>query len=155
MQEQEDPKSESRRDFLVKLFMRGGILVSAVVFLRDIWLYLYPDVGKREFTKFMVAKAKEIPVGKARKVMVGGSPLFVIRLPDGFKVFSGICTHLGCLVKWEENKHRFYCPCHKGVFAANGEVVSGPPPRPLDEYKVTIENNLVFIQVERRKGRWS
>lgn len=154
MAEEKAPKT-SRRVFLANLLMGGGLVVGAGAFLRNVWQFLYPDIGTRQFTKFMVAKAEDIPVGKVRKLEIGNVPVHVVHLADGFKVFSGICTHLGCLVKWEENKNRFYCPCHKGIFAPEGRVLSGPPPRPLDEYKVTIENELVFIEVEKRKGRWS
>jgi len=152
---EEEKKGSSRRDFLASLFMGGGLVVGAATFFRSIWAYLYPDIGKKEYTKFMVAQEKDVPVGMAEKLEVGGIPLYVVHLPEGFRVYSGICTHLGCLVKWEANKNRFYCPCHKGKFAPNGEVIGGPPPRPLDQYKVSIENGLVFIKVEQKKGRWS
>ncbi len=148
-------KSTSRRDFLARIFMGGGLIVAATAFLRDVWQFLYPDTSKHTFTKFMVANVDDIPLGKTREIEVGGVPLHVVHLKEGFKVFSGICTHLGCLVKWEGNKNRFYCPCHGGVFATDGHVLAGPPPRPLDEYKVTIDHNIVFIQVQKRKGRWS
>ncbi len=151
----QDKRATSRREFFANLFMGGGLLMAAVTFLRDLWLYLYPDLGRRRYTKYMVAKTRDIPVGKARRLLVGRVPLYVVHLEDGFRVFSGICTHLGCLVKWEEAKQRFYCPCHKGIFAPDGSVVGGPPPRPLDEYRVSIENELVFITIEQRQGRWS
>ena len=48
-----------------------------------------------------------------------------------FDVMSNICTHLGCRVRWIAEDERFYCPCHNGVFAKDGSVVAGPPPRPL------------------------
>ncbi len=150
-----DTRVTSRREFITNLFMGGGIVVAALAFFRDVWKYLYPDLSKRRFTKFLVAKTRDIPVGRARRLVVGRVPLYVVHLEQGFKVYSGICTHLGCLVKWEEAKNRFYCPCHKGTFAPDGRVISGPPPRPLDEYKVSIENELVFITVEQRRGRWS
>ncbi len=152
---EEKADKTSRRAFLANLLMGGGLVVGAGTFLRDVWQFLYPDIGQRQFNKFMVAKVEDLPVGKARKLEIGQVPIHVVHLEEGFKVYSGICPHLGCLVKWEENKSRFYCPCHKGIFAPDGKVLSGPPPRPLDEYKVTIENELVFIEVEKRKGRWS
>lgn len=152
---EENADKTSRRAFLANLLMGGGLVVGAGTFLRNVWQFLYPDIGQRQFTKFMVAKVEDLPVGKARKLEIGNVPIHVVHLAEGFKVYSGICTHLGCLVKWEENKNRFYCPCHKGIFASDGKVLSGPPPRPLDEYKVTIQNELVFIEVEKRKGRWS
>jgi Rieske Fe-S protein len=40
----------------------------------------------------------------------------------------------------------FYCPCHNGVFAKDGTVVSGPPPRPLDRFEVKIEDGILYVQ---------
>jgi Rieske Fe-S protein len=56
-----------------------------------------------------------------------------IRLEDGRLVaYSSICTHLACAVLWRAEDNRLECPCHDGVFsAATGEVLAGPPPRPL------------------------
>ena len=56
-----------------------------------------------------------------------------MRLPDGLLVaYSSICTHLSCAVLCEPRQEELVCPCHDGRFAAaSGEVLAGPPPRPL------------------------
>jgi Rieske Fe-S protein len=56
-----------------------------------------------------------------------------VRLPDGRLVgYSAVCTHLACAVLWRAEHGQLECPCHDGVFdPATGEVVAGPPPRPL------------------------
>lgn len=61
---------------------------------------------------------------------------------------SNICTHLGCRVRWIANQQEFFCPCHNGVFDKEGNVVSGPPPRPLDRYDVKVEDTNLFILLE-------
>lgn len=53
---------------------------------------------------------------------------------------SATCTHLGCQVRWDADSSRFRCPCHGGVFDAQGNVVEGPPPRPLDRLDARIES---------------
>ena len=63
-----------------------------------------------------------------------------------FEVMSNICTHLGCRVRWIAEDERFYCPCHNGVFAKDGSVVSGPPPRPLDTFESKVEDGVLFIR---------
>jgi len=63
-----------------------------------------------------------------------------------FIAFSNICTHLGCRVRWIDDQKQFFCPCHNAVFNQDGEVVSGPPPRPLDRYQVKIEEDQIYIQ---------
>ena len=62
--------------------------------------------------------------------------------------FSATCTHLGCQVRWDADTTRFRCPCHGGVFDAQGNVVEGPPPRPLDPVEVRIESaDSVMVRV--------
>lgn len=63
-----------------------------------------------------------------------------------FVVMSNICTHLGCRVRWIAEQQGFYCPCHNGVFAKDGTVVSGPPPRPLDRFETKVEAGVLFIK---------
>lgn len=65
-----------------------------------------------------------------------------------FRGLSNICTHLACRVRWIEDKEVFYCPCHNGVFAKTGEVISGPPPRPLDEFELRVEEGQIQVNLE-------
>jgi menaquinol-cytochrome c reductase iron-sulfur subunit len=58
---------------------------------------------------------------------------------------SNICTHLGCRVRWVAKDERFYCPCHAGIFDKQGNVVSGPPPRPLDRFQTKVQDNELYI----------
>ena len=61
-------------------------------------------------------------------------------------VMSNVCTHLACRVRWIPEKDSFFCPCHNGVFAKDGAVVSGPPPRPLDRFESKVEDGIIFIK---------
>jgi menaquinol-cytochrome c reductase iron-sulfur subunit len=62
-----------------------------------------------------------------------------------FVAFSMNCTHLGCPVRWLSEANLFMCPCHGGVFYADGQVASGPPPKPLNQYPVRVDNDEVQI----------
>lgn len=81
-----------------------------------------------------------------------GRSVWVLRESDGtVTVFNGRCTHLGCAYAWStegEHKDTFVCPCHDGVFARDGRVVDGPPPRPLDILPATIESGTLKITYE-------
>lgn len=55
-----------------------------------------------------------------------------------FTAFGLNCTHLGCPVNWRPGAELFLCPCHGGVYYADGTVAGGPPPRPLVRYSVRI-----------------
>jgi Rieske Fe-S protein len=58
---------------------------------------------------------------------------------DTVRAMSATCTHLGCQVQWDGEGKAFKCPCHGGVFAADGKVMAGPPPRPLDRIEARID----------------
>jgi len=60
---------------------------------------------------------------------------------------SATCTHLGCQVRWDAEATRFRCPCHGGVFDASGQVVEGPPPRPLDRVETRVESGAVLVRL--------
>ncbi len=150
------PENPKRRAFLKNFAIIGTLLVAIGMFFRNLWEYIYPPKEKKKYHKYLVAKIDSVPVGKAKEIKLGKTPVFVVHLPDGYRVFSGICTHLGCIVRWEEEKQRFFCPCHKGIYDKTGKVIGGPPPRPLDQYKVEVDKNLVYIYVESKtRGPWA
>ncbi len=62
-------------------------------------------------------------------------------------VFSSTCTHLGCSVHWDESKKRFLCACHGGAFDRDGNVMAGPPPRPLDRFAYKVEGDVLYVEV--------
>jgi cytochrome b6-f complex iron-sulfur subunit len=85
-----------------------------------------------------------------RRLAVAGQPAAVIRTDRGFRGFSLVCTHLGCIVHWNEATHEFACPCHGAVFGAAGQVISGPPPKALPEYTVTeIQGEVVVTGAQK------
>jgi menaquinol-cytochrome c reductase iron-sulfur subunit len=66
-----------------------------------------------------------------------------------FTAFSVHCTHLGCPVRWFGEAELFLCPCHGGVYNADGSVAAGPPPHPLPQYPVQVRNGQVEILTSR------
>lgn len=71
----------------------------------------------------------------------------------GFLALSRRCTHLGCTVPWDETAHQFVCPCHSSVFDIKGEAIKTPASRPLDLFRVRIENNIVLVDTTDRIKR--
>jgi len=108
--------------------------------------YVLPS-RKRGGADERVSAGKEAgwAVWEMRKVAVRGKPAAVVRTADGFRAFSAVCTHLGCIVDWNTVSHEFHCPCHAAAFDAAGQVVSGPPPRPLMEFGVQVVQGDVFV----------
>ncbi len=72
--------------------------------------------------------------------------VWVVRTGESdFITYSPRCTHLGCIVSWIPDQKVFRSPCHNGVFALEGQVVSGPPPRPLDRLEHRIEGGKLVV----------
>lgn len=72
--------------------------------------------------------------------------VFVVRQSETEAVvFDPHCTHLGCPLAWSEGAGSFVSPCHGGSFGLDGQVKSGPPPRPMVRYETKVENGALFI----------
>lgn len=113
--------------------------------------FLYPVVPREQEVEIDVAASDMIPAGGG---IVAHTPMGHVALEkvDGeVRAFSAVCTHLGCIVTWQPGpNHVWYCPCHKGKYGRQGEVVGGPPPRPLDRLPVTQREGRVFVKMRIR-----
>ncbi len=139
-------KNIPRRTFLDWL-LGGGLVVWAIGFVAPVVAYLWPAQRRGPGAQAVSAgKLEEFAEWQTKIVALSGQPVIVIRTPQGFRAFSAICTHLGCIVTWDAARHLVACPCHAGLFDLNGRVVGGPPPRPLTEYGVAVVNNEVMIK---------
>ncbi len=75
-------------------------------------------------------------------VRFGADPVILIRTPDGeFRAFSAVCTHLACIVEYQENHGRIWCNCHNGEYDLHGINIGGPPPKPLESFDVNLVAN--------------
>ena len=69
----------------------------------------------------------------------GGKPCLVVKTPAGeIRAFNAVCTHVDCTVQHRADRGDIFCACHNGVYDLTGRNVSGPPPRPLEAYRVTL-----------------
>ena len=75
----------------------------------------------------------------------------IFRNPSGqLKAFDAKCTHAGCNVAYEGDK--IFCNCHGGTYNLQGKNIAGPPPRPLTELKVVVENDKIFVSAINQNG---
>jgi cytochrome b6-f complex iron-sulfur subunit len=92
---------------------------------------------------FVAGKVTDFKVGEV--IPFRKEKAFIVRTEGGFLAISSTCPHLHCIVNWNEVLKKFECPCHGAKFNPLGEVLEGPPPRPLDLYKLQIAaGNLVI-----------
>jgi len=108
--------------------------------LGGLWDYVkenkdYPYYLVRD--RFAGAEGKSlrsVPRGSGRVLDLNGQSVAVYRDERG-KVTqkSATCTHMGCLVDWNEAERTWDCPCHGSRFTPQGDVISGPAEKPLPE----------------------
>jgi cytochrome b6-f complex iron-sulfur subunit len=93
-----------------------------------------------------VGMLDELVIGEGRLVRHGVTPFYVIRV-DAARVvaMSAVCTHVRCILGFDRERRALVCPCHDGRFDLAGNVLSGPPPRPLASYRVSIRAGEVFV----------
>lgn len=82
---------------------------------------------------------------------------YVLRARDATQgeqvvALSAACTHMGCLVRWEDADRRFHCPCHTALFAENGTHIRlnyTLSLSPLPRLNTKIEDGKVYVEVPR------
>jgi cytochrome b6-f complex iron-sulfur subunit len=136
----------SRRTFIDYL-MGAGLVAWGAAILAPVVAYVWPAQRRGPSVQTVSAgKADDFTDWQHKMVAINGQPVIVVRTPQGFKAFSAICTHLGCIVGWDAARHQIACPCHAGFFDMSGRVVGGPPPRPLAERGVVVVNGEVMVK---------
>ena len=87
--------------------------------------------------------------GEGKILSFGKYPALMIRMATGeLRAFLAVCTHLNCTVGYRSKERDIYCACHVGRFDLDGNVVSGPPPRPLTRFVVEERGESVVIAQE-------
>jgi len=139
-----------RRSFLTHLAMGVGVVASYGTGAAYVLQFLLPRKRKTNYRKLLVASLNKLPKGGSKIFKdLAGREIVLVNTEKGLKALSTTCPHLGCKVDWEPDNNRFFCPCHDGFFDVNGNVISGPPPRALDSFKVEVdENDNVFVMVK-------
>jgi menaquinol-cytochrome c reductase iron-sulfur subunit len=154
-----DKHQLSRRDFIKGTAATIGGLIGALTGIPSIAYLLSPAMqAKTDSDTIALGPLENYPIGIPTRfdftqTKVNGWErtavnygLFVLRKSEGeVRVFSDICTHLGCRVNWHPDVQHYISPCHDGHFDIMGKNVSGPPPRPLDEFNTKIENGNLFV----------
>lgn len=157
----EQARQLSRRRFLSRLSIAlsalSGVVVGAPILAYLLNPLLHPvaqvwrDLGP--VTKFAPGQTAEVSFQDPSPLPWAGltaqSAVWVRHnsaREDDFTVFAVNCTHLGCPINWNADGKIFLCPCHGGVFNADGTVASGPPPRPLYQYDTRVQNGVLQLK---------
>jgi len=140
------PSAAGRRDFL-KYLLGGSLIAWLASVLYPVFAYLKPPKqGEVEVSSVKGGKLSEIEKDSGRIVKFGTKPVILIRTASGeLRAFSATCTHLDCTVQFKKDAGIIWCACHNGQYDLNGRNIGGPPPRPLEEYRVIVQAEEVLI----------
>lgn len=156
-----------RRSFLsssATVFMAGGLAGGYGTFFAMAGQFFYPSEQDKHWV--FVSDADSIAAGDSLPFQSSnGVAVMITRRVDGseteenpersltvdsFLALSSICPHLGCRVHWESNNNRFFCPCHNGIFDAEGIATGGPPAaegQNLPHYALQIVDGALYIEM--------
>jgi cytochrome b6-f complex iron-sulfur subunit len=102
-----------------------------------------PEEGADEME---VGTVPEIEARGSRPFRFGREPCVVVASGGRLFALSTVCTHLGCLVRWDPGSRALQCPCHRAAFDLEGNVLEGPPPRPLRTFTVSVQGERVLVR---------
>ncbi|HLH00235.1 MAG TPA: Rieske (2Fe-2S) protein [Bryobacteraceae bacterium] len=142
------PNSEQSRRSLLSWLVGGGVAASLISFLYPVIRFLNPPhVTEAAVDEVSGGKVADLKPNSGKIVRFGSKPALLVRVSDiEWKAFSAVCTHLNCTVQYQETTHQIWCACHNGTYdLMTGRVVSGPPPKPLEEFAVRVRGDEVVI----------
>jgi Rieske Fe-S protein len=139
-------QDRQKREFL-KFVLGGGVIAWVAAVVYPVFAYLKPPKqAEVEITSVKVGKVGAIDKDSGTIVRFGTKPVILIRTAAGdFRAFAATCTHLDCTVQYKKEMGVIWCACHNGKYDLSGRNIAGPPPRPLDEYRVIIQGDEVSV----------
>jgi cytochrome b6-f complex iron-sulfur subunit len=142
-------ENTGRRSFFNRLF-QAVMGLWGVAFIAVVVSYIKTPRESKSIDEKVsrVGPLSDLQVDNARFIADERQPFWVIRTSgDELIALSATCTHLRCILQWDKESGRLVCPCHAGAFDLNGNVVAGPPPRPLQSLKVDTRGGIVYVNL--------
>jgi Rieske Fe-S protein len=146
----------SRRNWLLHL-LQGTVSATVLAVFYPVFRFLLPRRATVSGALEIVApfKVKDLITAPPSPFDFAGKPCLVVLSAEGarrlaagqslqadeVRAFNAVCTHVECTVKYRPNEGDIFCSCHDGIYDLSGQNVSGPPPRPLESYKVTLRGD--------------
>ncbi len=139
----------TRREFLTYAWGAAAGLLAVEAGLAS-YFFMYPRFRAGEFGgKFFLSEG-DVPASDAPPAAEVAGKFWLVNTDEGTRALYMVCTHLGCLYKWESSNNRFECPCHGSKFSKAGHYIEGPAPRSLDTFEVSEENNQLVVDTGKK-----
>ena len=136
----------ARRRFL-NWFLGTSLGAMCVAVLYPLARYIIPpDVPEAATSRVVAGREGDLKPNDGKVFRFGDRPAILVRTQEGrYRAYSATCTHLNCTVQYRGDMKQLWCACHNGVYDLNGKNVSGPPPRPLEEYSVNVSGGEIVV----------
>jgi Rieske Fe-S protein len=133
------------------MLLGGGLFASALSFFYPVLRYLVPppltDMGG---DTVVAGKVGELRPNGSKIFRFGSRPGLLVLGSDGqYRALSATCTHLSCTVQYRGDLRQVWCACHNGMYDLAGRNISGPPPRPLEQYDVHVRGDEIIVSRRR------
>ena len=136
--------SVTRKIFL-EILGKGIFGALAGIFIYPVIRYLIPPQKAVQDSSVVEVSATEIAVGKSKVINYKETPTIVINTAGGLVAMTAVCTHLGCIVQWDDASQEVVCPCHGARYDLNGNVKAGPAPKPLTLVKARMSGDKILV----------
>ncbi|MCB0060803.1 MAG: Rieske 2Fe-2S domain-containing protein [Caldilineaceae bacterium] len=151
---EEDPEAQARaemtrREFITYAWGAALGLLAVETGLMS-YFFMYPRFRAGEFGGQFFLTQADVPSLEAAPVPETAGKFWLVNTDEGPRALYMVCTHLGCLYKWEASNNRFECPCHGSKFSKDGFYIEGPAPRSLDQFEITGENAEVIVDTGKK-----
>lgn len=143
----------SRRDFAKLLaVVSGGMVLGNGLIAAKAFFSEEKNIGEKQ----KICSKNDIPIGGTKSFVLENDnvPYILIHTEEGeFYAYEQKCTHLSCAVYYKPGTMKIECPCHNGWFdVKTGDVLQGPPPRPLKKLLVTLVGDEIFVQLPKTEN---
>jgi len=120
---------------------------------------LLPRVRFHEPSEVVVGRPDDFRVGEVSERFRPSHKVVIVREEAGIYALLAVCTHLGCITRWQAGQGKFKCFCHGSGFRKSGEHFEGPAPRPLERLDIRLDEEgriIVDTAVRYREelGEW-
>jgi cytochrome b6-f complex iron-sulfur subunit len=136
----------ARRRLLNYLLGTSVAATLAAILYPIIRFMVPPEIVEAQSNSVLAGKVNDIAANSGKIFKFGSKPGILIKTASGdIKAFSASCTHLDCIVQYDPAQKAITCACHNGKYDLTGKNISGPPPRPLEEFTVNIKGDDITV----------
>ena len=141
-----EPSIPARRRFLNFLLGTSVVATLGAILYPILKFMVPPEIVEAQQNSVLAGKVNDLAANTGKIFKFGSKPGILIKTASGdIKAFSASCTHLDCIVQYDGAQKAITCACHNGKYDLTGKNISGPPPRPLEEFTVNIKGDDITV----------